>query len=173
MVQPMSEPKNQPQWWQRSLQMVAGSRPGAWFSSRALPPLDRVFYRLSGGRYTATGITGGVPIIVLTTTGAKSGQPRTVQLIGIPDGDDIVLIASNWGGVNHPGWYFNLRAHPQASLAFYGRPARPYVAREVFGAERDAYWRKAVAVYRGYDAYKTRTGGREIPIMVLTPIIFK
>lgn len=165
----MSEPYDQPRWWQRGLQAVAGSRPGAWFSSKTLPPLDRVLYRLSGGRYTATGITGGVPIILLTTTGAKSGQPRTVQLIGIPDRDDIVLIASNWGGVNHPAWYFNLRAHPQAMVAFHGQPGKPFVAREVTGAERDAYWRKASATYRGYNAYRTRTGGREIPVLVLTP----
>ena len=165
----MAELKHKPNWWQRSLQAVAGSRPGAWFSSRTLPTLDRALYRLSSGRFTATSAIGGVPIVMLTTTGAKSGQPRTVPLIAIPDGDDIVLIASNWGGTNHPAWYLNLRAHPQAMVVFYGQPAKSYVAREASGNEREAHWQKAVSIYRGYDAYKRRTGGREIPIMVLTP----
>jgi len=165
----MAEIKHKPNWWQRSLQAVAGSRPGAWFSSRTLPTLDRALYRLSSGRFTVTSATGGVPIIMLTTTGAKSGQPRTVPLIAIPDGDNIVLIASNRGGANHPAWYLNLRAHPQATVVFYGQSAKLFVAREATGAERDAYWRKAVGIYLGYAGYKQRTGGREIPIMVLTP----
>lgn len=169
----MAELKYQPQWWQRSGQAVAWSRPGAWLFKRTFPTMDRALYRLSNGRFTVTSSIAGLPLVILTTTGAKSGQPRTTPLIGIPDGDDVVLIASNWGGANHPGWYFNLRANPAASLAFYGQAAKPFLAREVAGAERDAYWRKAVAIYRGYDAYKARTGGREIPITVLTPATFK
>ena len=165
----MAELKHKPNWWQRSLQAVAGSRPGAWFSSRTLPTLDRALYRLSHGRFTVTSATGGVPIIMLTTTGAKSGQPRTVPLIAIPEGDQLVLIASNWGGANHPAWYLNLCAHPQVHVAFYGQPAKPYLAREAAGDERAAYWRMAASIYRGYDVYKQRTGGREIPVIVLMP----
>ena len=165
----MAELKYQPKWWQRSGQAVAWSRPGAWLFSRTFPTMDRTLYKLSQGRVTVSSSIAGLPLVMLTTTGAKSGQPRTVPLIGIPDSDDIVLIASNWGGASHPSWYYNLRAYPEVTVAFYGQPAKSYVAREASGAERDAYWQKAVSIYRGYDAYKQRTRGREIPILVLTP----
>ena len=80
----------------------------------------------------------------------------------------MVLIASNFGRAHHPGWYHNLRANPQATLATGGQ-SRTYVAREATGPEREVYWRKAVDLNPGYAAYEARTGGREIPVIVLMP----
>ena len=125
-------------------------------------------YRLSDGRWTAAGLLIGLPVVQLTSLGAKSGQPRTVPLLAIPRGDELILVASNWGGQRNPGWYYNLRQNPLVTVCKDGK-TRAYLAREAEGAERDALWQEAVAVYGGYEAYRARTGGRVIPIMVLTP----
>jgi deazaflavin-dependent oxidoreductase (nitroreductase family) len=162
----MAESTVQPNPLQRAVRGIASTALGA----RLLVPFahraDRAALRLSGGRTTAVGLLAGLPLVWLTTTGAKSGQKRRVPLVGIPDGDSIVLVASNFGQGHHPGWYHNLRAHPQALLAI-GSSEAAYVAHEAAGAEYDRLWQKAVALYGGYAAYKTRTGDRHIPIMVL------
>ena len=88
--------------------------------------------------------------------------------MGIEDGERVVLIASNFGRAHHPAWYHNLRANPVATLSVRGRE-NTYIAREAAGIEREDYWRQAVELYAGYAAYQKRTGGRKIPIMVLTP----
>jgi deazaflavin-dependent oxidoreductase (nitroreductase family) len=162
----MAEITVQPNLLQRAVRGIASTALGA----RLLVPFahraDRAALHLSGGRTTAVGLLAGLPLVWLTTTGAKSGQKRRVPLVGIPDGDTIVLVASNFGQGHHPGWYHNLRAHPQASVSI-GSSDATYVAHEAAGAEYDRLWQKAVALYGGYAAYKTRTGGRQIPIMVL------
>ncbi len=160
--------RGQPRQWQRSLQHVTASRAGAWVSSKVFHYLDRAFLRLTNGRLSVPGLFGGVPVVTLTTIGAKSGKPRTLPLIGIPDGDQVVLIASNWGGQHHPAWYYNLCAHPEAAVSVEGHTAT-YVAREVTGEEYEKYWNRAVELYIGYAAYKRRAAGRQIPILVLSP----
>jgi deazaflavin-dependent oxidoreductase (nitroreductase family) len=130
--------------------------------------MDRLVYRLSDGRFTAVSLLGGLPMITLTTTGAKSGRKCCVPLIAIPDGDNVLLIASNWGKKRHPAWYYNLRANARVEVEMGGEKG-DFIACEAADAEYDAYWGKAVSIFGGYDAYKERTGGREIPIIVLTP----
>jgi F420H(2)-dependent quinone reductase len=120
--------------------------------------------RLSRGRLS---VAIGMPRLILTTIGAKSGQARTTPLIYLPDGERVVLVASNGGSLRHPGWYYNLRANPQATLLIDGRTAT-YRAREADGAERAELWRRAVAFYPGYAVYQRRAGGRAIPVLVLT-----
>ena len=165
----MSDYTSQPRWWQRSAQAVASSRYGSKLTARLLPRIDRTVLRLSGNRFTFSSVMTDPPVVMLTTTGAKSGLPRTVPLLAFPDGDKVVLIASSFGNTKHPAWYLNLRANPQATLAFHGQPAKPYIAREASGAERETYWQRAARAYPGYEAYKQRTGGREIPVLVLEP----
>lgn len=155
-------------FWQSSLRKVFSLRPASWVAARTLHHMDRLVYRLSDGRFTAVSLLGGLPMITLTTTGAKSGLERSVPLIGIPDGENIILIASNWGQRRHPNWYHNLRANPQVK-ASSNRLNGDYIAREAVGAEYDAYWQKAVSMFGGYDGYKERSGNREIPLIVLTP----
>ena len=100
---------------------------------------------------------------------AASGQPRSVPLVVITDGDRLILFASNFGQAHYPGWYYNLRAHPQATLTVDGQ-TREYTAREAVGAERDRLWQEAVNLYAGYAAYQRRIGDkRHVPVMVLTP----
>jgi deazaflavin-dependent oxidoreductase (nitroreductase family) len=165
----MPDYTSQPRWWQRSAQAVASSRYGSKLAARLLPRIDRMVLRLSGNRFTLSSVVSHVPVVMLTTTGAKSGLARTVPLLAFPDGDKIVLIASSFGNTKHPAWYLNLRANPQALLAFHGEPARPYVAREASEAERKVYWQRAASAYPGYNSYKERTAGREIPVLVLEP----
>lgn len=140
-------------------------------SGRVLAPtqrhLDRLVFRLSGGRRTLTSLALGWPIVMLTTEGARSNLPRTVPLLGLPDGDRIVVIASNYGRAHHPAWFVNLRAHPNASMAVAGGPARRIRAREAEGAERDRLWRLALDYYPGWAEYEKRLTGRRIPVMVL------
>ena len=142
-------------------------RPISWLMARILHHADALLLRLSGGKHTFAELSG-LPIIELTTTGAKSGQPRSVPLIAVPHEGKVILIASNWGSNKHPAWYYNLKATPACTLTFDDR-TEPYLAREVKGDEREIYWHIAAGYYSGYDAYKTRTSGREIPVMVLTP----
>ena len=158
-----------PHWWQRGVYRLMSTGPVARLAAKVLPGIDRATLRLSGGRFTLTSAFIDVPMVMLTTTGAKSGLPRSVPLLAFPDGDKVVLIASSFGNVKHPAWYLNLRANPQATLAFHGQPARLFIARDASGAERDLYWQRAARAYPGYEAYKQRTGGREIPVLVLEP----
>ena len=140
-----------------------------WLLSRWLPSLDRFILRRTNGKHTAASFLTGLPIITLTTFGAKSGQPHACPLIPIPDGERVILIASNFGNTRHPSWYLNLRAHPEAILTHNGVDAA-YSAREATGPERQTYWTLAVKLYPGYHAYKHRTRGRKIPILILTPL---
>jgi len=151
----------------RVVRRIIATRPAAWVLARTMHRLDGWTARASGGRYTAASLLSGLPIIELTTTGARSGQPRAVPLVGVPDGERLILIASNWGQARHPAWYYNVKAHPQVTVTGRDVPAEHlYTAREATGAEREACWAKAVAIYPGYAAY-ARRAGREIPVIVL------
>lgn len=158
----------QPNILHKSIQRLAATAPVAALLPAIAHRLDRLVLRLSGGRTTAVGLLAGLPLITLTTIGAKSGQLRSVPLVGIPDGDALILVASNFGQGHHPAWYHNLVKAPHAAVTMRGQ-TRTYVAREVTGAEYARCWERAVSLYAGYVAYKTRTGGRQIPILVLTP----
>jgi deazaflavin-dependent oxidoreductase (nitroreductase family) len=149
-------------------QWLPASRVGARLFSHTLHHVDRILMGLSKGRLSIPGVMTGLPVVMLTTTGAKSNLPRTVPVVGMRDGEKVILIASNWGSSRHPAWYLNLRAHPDAAIDI-GRRRETYVARPATDPERDQYWQRATTVYRGFAAYARRTRGRQIPIMVLTP----
>jgi deazaflavin-dependent oxidoreductase (nitroreductase family) len=152
-------------------QQVAASPPGAWLFARVLHHFDRLFLRLSGQRVTMTHLVAGLPIGLVTTRGAKSGLMRTWPLIIVRDeqaSSALALIGTNWGQRRYPAWYFNLKAHPQASCTFDGQ-TRQYEAHEATGDEYDRFWQAASDTYFGYPGYKQRIQGRHIPIMVLTP----
>ena len=78
--------------------------------------LDRFASKLTGGKRSFAGLVTGVPAVTLTTTGAKSGEPRSVAVYGIPHPDGLAVIASNWGGAKHPAWYHNLKANPAITV---------------------------------------------------------
>jgi len=106
-------------------------------------------------------------VLTVTTTGARTGQPRTTPLLGVPAGDDIALIGSSFGRPRNPGWYYNLRANPKAEVTYRDKTIRA-IAREAGDDERQAIWDRAVTIYAGYQAYASWITNREIHIMILT-----
>jgi len=105
--------------------------------------------------------------MLLTTTGAKTGQPRTLPLLYISDGDHLILIASNYGKASHPAWYRNLLTNPKAEV-LAGSRSGMYTASEVTDAtERDRAWDLALDMYAGYGDYEGRAGDRKIPLIRL------
>ena len=123
-------------------------------------------FEASGGAEANT--LNGVPIIVLTTVGAKTGQLRKTPLMRVEHDGEYAVVASKGGAPSHPVWYHNVVAHPQVELQD-GATRRDYVAHEATGAERDAWWARAVAVWPDYATYQTKTT-RQIPVVVLTRI---
>ena len=92
-----------------------------------------------------------------------------MPLVGLFDGEKIVLIASNLGGKHNPGWYYNLKASPKCTVKYKGRKLL-LQARQAKGEEREKYWEMGVSYYKGYDIYQRRAGHRLIPVMVLEPL---
>src|SRR5438270_12772506 len=96
---------------QRVMRRFAASGPGSWLFARVLHHIDRPVHRLTRSRHTFASLVSGIPVVMLTTTGAKTGRPRTVPVLGIPADGAVAIVASNFGQHRHPGWYHNLRAH--------------------------------------------------------------
>jgi deazaflavin-dependent oxidoreductase (nitroreductase family) len=161
------EVQRHPRWYQRTITRAAASRVGAWLLSHTLHWMDLPVIRLSKGKRSVTTPATGLPVVTLTTRGARTGKLRTTPLLGLLDGENVLVIGSNWGRGHHAGWYYNLRANPEVTLSLKGSTGT-YVAREATGEEREEYWRRAVDFYRGYRSYQQRTR-RKIPVIVLTP----
>jgi deazaflavin-dependent oxidoreductase (nitroreductase family) len=111
------------------------------------------------------GMFEGAPMVLLTSTGAKSGQPRVSPLMAQLSGDDIVIFASKGGAPTHPDWYFNLRANPEATLE-YGTDTFPVKARVAEGDEREDLWTRQKTAYPQFQGYEDATT-RVIPVIVL------
>lgn len=123
-------------------------------------------YEATGGREANE--MRGKPVIVLTTRGARTGGLRKTALMRVEHDGSYAVVASKGGDPKHPAWYHNLLAHPRVALQD-GEDAREYDARELDGAEREAWWRRATAVWPDYDDYQRKTD-RVIPIFVLEPV---
>ena len=115
-------------------------------------------------------IFNGLPCVVLTTVGARSGETRysPVIRVSVPGSDDYVVVASMGGAPKHPSWYFNLLAHPDQVTLQDRAVKRRYDVRVAEGSEREELWELAASVYPEYRVYQTRTE-REIPVVRLTP----
>ena len=129
--------------------------------------------RRQAERYEATngaeaGDLRGRPVIVLTSVGAKTGKLRKTALMRVEHEGSYAVVASLGGAPRHPVWYHNLKAHPQVELQD-GATRRDYVAREVTGDEKAAWWARAVEAWPDYAAYQTKTD-RQIPVFVLEPV---
>ena len=133
---------------------------------RGAKKLHSSIYRASDGR--VWGKMFGGSVLLLNTTGRKSGQRRTTPLIYAMDGDDFVLMASNGGASYHPAWYLNLMANPEATVEIGDREVRVR-AEEAHQEEKARLWQKMVDIYSGYDNYQRKTE-REIPVVVLHPL---
>jgi deazaflavin-dependent oxidoreductase (nitroreductase family) len=154
---------------QRFIRRFASGGPGSWLFARVAHRIDRPVYRLTRGRNTFGGLVGGLPVVMLTTTGARSGQQRTVPVLGLPTEDGLVVIASNFGQHRHPGWYHNLRANPEGEVVVDGAK-RPFRAVEAEGERRQRIWRTGLEVYPGFSQYEKRASHRDIAVFVLEPV---
>jgi deazaflavin-dependent oxidoreductase (nitroreductase family) len=140
-------------------------------------PSDAMFKTVNAAHRAAVKLTGGrfgwkaagMPVVELTTTGRKSGAPRTVMLTSpIQDGDRFVVVASRGGEPQHPAWFLNLRDEPNVEVSLKGGAKRPMLARVATPEERAELWPRVVAKYKGYGGYQTKTD-REIPLVFVEP----
>jgi deazaflavin-dependent oxidoreductase (nitroreductase family) len=152
----------------RVVRRTAATRPMSRFYGVIQQPLDRFVYRLSRGRATATSWLSGATVTMLTTTGARTGQRRTLPVLGLPDGDGMILIASNFGRERHPSWYYNLRANPRATIEFDGK-VREVIAHELSGEERDRGYQRGIDIAPHFTRYQRWAGERQIPVIRLEP----
>jgi len=151
-------------FWLKPIEKLASSRLGAAVFRRALHYVDRPLLRWTRGRFATT---VGLPTLLLTTTGRKSGQPRSSPLLYMRLGEDFAVIGTYYGSAKHTAWYLNLRANPNAKILLDGEELS-VVAREADAREREVIWAQATQVYGGYEKYKARIKDREIPILLLS-----
>ncbi|MEY2468723.1 MAG: hypothetical protein QOF21_1421 [Actinomycetota bacterium] len=136
-------------------------------------PVAKIVNRIHRSLVTATkgkvgGKIGGMPAVILTTTGRKTGEKRQSMLTApIVDGNTVVLIASYGGGPKHPQWYLNLQADPNVQITRDGTTTN-MVARTANATERAELWPRVTAAYKGYAGYQEKTD-REIPVVIFEP----
>ena len=135
---------------------------------RAIGAANAFVYRRTGGKWLGR-FPGGARVCLLTTTGRKSGQARTVPLLYLEDEGDIIVVASQGGAPQHPGWYVNLVAAPAAELQI-GERHILVTARTVDAADKAALWPRLVALYPPYETYQRQTT-RSIPVVRLSPVV--
>jgi deazaflavin-dependent oxidoreductase (nitroreductase family) len=124
-------------------------------------------YESSGGQRGNTLADTGLPVIILTMRGSRSGKIRKAPLMRVEHGGEYALVASKGGAPTHPEWYANLKAHPEVEIQDGPEPFEATV-REVDGPERDEWWERAVAAFPPYAEYQTKTD-RRIPVLVASP----
>ena len=150
--------------YERVMGRFARTPVGDWYVKRIAPRIDPPLLRLTGGRVSSVYPT---PVMLLTTKGAKSGQPRSLPLLYIADVDQLILMASDYGRTSHPAWFRNLVANPTVDV-LAGKHSGRYTATEITDpAERERAWALAIDLYAGYGDYEKRAGDRTIPLVRL------
>ncbi|MFE1595414.1 nitroreductase/quinone reductase family protein [Nocardia sp. NPDC058705] len=147
----------------RAANRFAATKPGSWLI-RTLTPLDRAVLERTDAKYTVLGPIGA-PVVLLTTTGRKSGLPRTQPLLYVHDGDTLYVIGSNFGQASHPAWTSNLLADPAATVAIAGERI-PVTATPVPAADKEEIFARFVDITGAYTAYRDRTT-RDLRIFAL------
>ncbi len=128
--------------------------------------LDRGLIKLTNARVS---MSLAVPEVLLTHTGAKTGQQRSTPLTYFTDAGRVIVIASNYGGDKHPAWYHNVKAHPRVTLTARGYRGT-FVGEEATGAERERLFELAKQFMPNYAAYQEMAGGRRIPVVAFTEV---
>jgi len=126
--------------------------------------IDPALIRLTGGRLSSV---APFPALLLTHTGAKTGVTRTTTVVYFTDADRVIVVASNFGAVHRPAWYYNIKAHPEVTLSGRGFGGS-FHAEELLGAERDRLFQLATGASSPYDHYQ-RTAGKPIPVIAFHP----
>jgi deazaflavin-dependent oxidoreductase (nitroreductase family) len=162
---PPADPSKPQSGLKRALMRAGISKPGTWWVKKVSPKVDPTLVKLTGGRVTSIPM---LPILLLHHVGAKSGQPRVTPLVYFTQDDDVVVMASNYGGKKHPAWFHNVKANPEVTLQSRGREGR-YRARVPIGEERDRLWELAKRHSIAYQRYESITD-RHINVVVLSPL---
>ncbi len=135
---------------------------------RIIPAVHVAVYRTTNGRWSSK--LAGQHMLLLTTKGRRSGRKRTVPLLYVPDGENMIVIASNWGGPQNPAWVANVLADPSPRVQARSRKMK-VTARAASPEERARVWQVVTTQYGGYESYAKRLEGvREIPLIILTPV---
>jgi deazaflavin-dependent oxidoreductase (nitroreductase family) len=150
----------------RGVRRIAASRSASWLLARSLRHLDRVGAAVLRGGPAATEILAGLPVVVLTTTGARSGRPHAVRLVPVVTEDLFAVLGTNFGEARAPAWAANLRARPEAVVEFRGRRVNVR-ATELDGRRRDEALGAAVRLYPGFGRYLIRASGRRVHVFTL------
>ncbi|MEZ5381997.1 MAG: nitroreductase family deazaflavin-dependent oxidoreductase [Microthrixaceae bacterium] len=133
---------------------------------RVMPPADRALARLTRGRFHFSDPI--LPTLILHHTGRRSGQMRATPLAHVVDGDQYLVVGSNWGQTQHPAWALNISDVPDVEVEVKGRRI-PAVAHRLEGDEREAAWAKMRALWPSFDTYEVTAGDREIRVFALRP----
>ncbi|MEA2147273.1 MAG: hypothetical protein QOF37_2723 [Thermoleophilaceae bacterium] len=132
----------------------------SWLTYTLIVPLDRALYKRTRGRLSVAHVgvrrAGALQTLLLTTTGRKSGQPRSTPVIYLEDGDQLVVVASNFGREHHPAWSSNLLADQRATVRIRDRE-ESVAARQATDDEKRALWPRLLELYPAWDAYTERT----------------
>lgn len=150
----------------RTVISMASTRSASRVNRRILRPLDSLVLRLTRGRSSFTSWSSGIPPLWVTTTGARSGQPRTVPLLGVPLGAGIALLGTSFGQEGTPAWVHNLEVNPDASVTYRSKTI-PVRARPAAPDEETNAWEQAIRVYPGYGNYSQWASNRRIRVFVL------
>ena len=148
------------------LAWFGSTKAGAWTIINIGTRIDRWLIKFSKGRLNST---FAWPCLLLTTRGVKTGLNRTVALVYLKDGKNLILIASKGGNLRHPFWYLNLKANPRAQVLVDGLDVN-YEASDAAGEDYNRLWQEALNVYSGYKKYQERAGDRKIPVVILKPM---
>jgi deazaflavin-dependent oxidoreductase (nitroreductase family) len=144
---------------------IAGARWFTWFGVHVLTRLDKWLYPRFHGRLVSAG-PPILPVLLLTTTGRKSGRAWSTPLVYLIDGENVVIAATNWGQRQHPNWSSNLLARPKATIEVGGR-RRAVIARLAAPEERARLWPKLLDEFPPYQTYANRSG-RDVRVFVLS-----
>jgi deazaflavin-dependent oxidoreductase (nitroreductase family) len=154
---------------QRGVRWLTATRSGAWLLSLTLRHIDRAVLRLTAGRSSFTSLAAGLPVIVLTSLGARSGRRRSTTMLGIPVGEGLAVAGGDFGQPTIPQWTHNLHVHPEAEVGYHGRsvhvrarPATPIEAKAAIAA--------AIDVYPPFAIYVERCRNRPLPVFLLEPL---
>ena len=159
-----------PRWWHGWIKKLAASPFGLWLLPHTLHHIDKPILKLTGNSRSLTSILSGLPVILLTSIGAKSGVHRQTPLVAFEEDGKLILIASFFGSKHHPAWYYNLKANPHVEIR-NGDHSYRYTARQAEGEQRAYYWNLAAAKYQGFSLYQQKANHREIPVMILEPVL--
>lgn len=147
---------------------LGGTRAGGWVFSRTLRHLDSAVGRLTRDRHSAPSLLTGIAVLTVTTTGRRSGEPRTSHLIATPLGGDLALLGTNFGQHSTPAWVLNLEADPDCTVTYRGRSIRAQ-ARPASPDEVEEVFARAATFYAGYGRYRARIGDRRrVRVFVLS-----